>query len=403
MTIAKGVATKVAYAKESTWGVAASGAGTSKYLRRVSSDLNLEKDTYESAEIRIDYQVADFRHGVRRATGSLNGELSAGTYADFIAGALARDFTAVTAATGLTVDIAASGVLFTITRSAGDFIADGFKAGQVVRLTGAGLNAANVGNNLLVVSLTATVLTVKVLSATALVAEAAIAAVTATVVGKVTFAPLTGHTDDSFTIEKWFSDIAQSEVYTGMKVGSVAVQLPASGLVTTDISFSGKDMEITGTTQYFTAATASGTENVYAAVNGAMTVNGELVALITSMDFTVDRAPENLSVVGSNQTAAIITGRIRATGNMSVYFVDAKFRDYFDDETPVAVTVALTASEAKDANVVAFTFPKVKLGSFTKDDTENALTASASFTALLKEANTVGLPETTLYVQDTSL
>ena len=403
MTIAKGVATKVAYAKESAWGVAASGAGVSKYLRRVSSDLNLEKDVYESAEIRTDYQVADMRHGVRRATGSLNGELSAGTYADFIAGALARDFTAVTAATGLTVDIAASGVLFTVTRSAGDFIADGFKAGQVVRLTGAGLNAANVGNNLLVVSLTATVLTVKVLSATTLVAEAAIAAVTATVVGKVTFAPLTGHTDDSFTIEKWFSDIAQSEVYTGMKVGSVAVQLPASGLVTTDISFSGKDMEITGTTQYFTAATISGTENVYAAVNGAMTVNGELVALITSMDFTVDRAPENLSVVGSNQTAAIITGRIRATGNMSVYFVDTKFRDYFDDETPVAVTVALTASEAKDANVVAFTFPKVKLGSFTKDDTENALTASASFTALLKEANTVGLPETTLYVQDTSL
>ncbi len=406
MTIAKGVAVKLAYAKESAWGTAATGSGTSKYLRRVSSEMNLEKDSYESNEIRTDYQVADFRHGVRRATGSVNGELSAGTYADFLAAVVARDFTAGAALTGLGIDIAAgSGGLWTITRAAGDYLADGLKVGQVVQLTaGTGLDAANTNNNALVVGVTALVATVKPLSPDfAFVADAGVTAATLTVVGKETYAPLTNHTDDSFTVEKWFANIAQSEVFTGVKVGSAKVALPASGLVTVDLSLMGKDMAQVGTSQYFTAATAAGTEGVFAAVNGAMTVNGAVVALITSMDFSVERNLENLSVVGSNSVADIVTGRIKATGTMSVYFINAQFRDYFDDETPVAVSVALTASNAKDADVVSFTFPKVKLGSFTKDDKEGALTASASFTALLKETNALGIPETTIHIQDTSL
>jgi hypothetical protein len=50
--ISKGVAKRVAYKKEgSGWGVLA-GAASGKYIRRVTSDFNLTKDTYESGEIR---------------------------------------------------------------------------------------------------------------------------------------------------------------------------------------------------------------------------------------------------------------------------------------------------------------------------------------------------------------
>ena len=399
---AKGVAKKVAYAKESTWGVAPSGSGPSKYLRRVTADFNLEKETYESNEIRTDYQVADFRHGVRSASGTLSAELSPKSYADFMQSVVGRDFTAGVTASSLSVTIAASGNFYTVTRSAGSWITDGFRVGQIVRLSG-GLNAANVNNNLLIVSMTATVLTVRVLSDTALVAEGPIASVTATVVGKYTYAPLSGHTDDSYTFEQWFSDIAQSEVFTGMKVGTMSVSMPATGLVTCEFSMMGKDLTQTGTTAYFTAATPSGTEGIFAAVNGALIVNGQPIGVVTSMDFSVERNMENLSTVGSNSTADIITGRIRATGNMSVYFTNAAFRDYFDDETPISVVVALTTSGAKNADAMTFTFPKVKLGSFSKDDGEGAITASVSFTALLKEANTSGLETTTIAIQDTTL
>ena len=70
--IAKGVSKKIGYRKESTWGTLAGPTG-GKYLRRVTANFNLTKETYESAEIRTDLQISDFRHGVRSAEGSLNG------------------------------------------------------------------------------------------------------------------------------------------------------------------------------------------------------------------------------------------------------------------------------------------------------------------------------------------
>jgi hypothetical protein len=349
------------------------------------------------------YQLVDSRHGVRSADGSLNGELSPGSYSDFMGSILAKDFTTGITTSSASVTIAASGSFFTITRSTGSFITDLLYVGSVVRLVGAGLNAANVGNNLLVVALSATVMTVRVLSGTPLVVEGPIATVTAVVTGKQTLAPLTAHTDDSYTVEEWYSDIAQSEVYTGMKVGTMNVQLPSTGLVTCDFSFMGKDLTQVGTSQYFTSPTASGTTSTLASVSGALIVNGAAVALITSLDFTVERAMENATVVGSNSIADMFTGRIKVNGNISTYFQDAVFRDYFKDETVVSIVVAVTGGQGKTDDVISFVLPKVKLGSFDKADAENGIVASQSFQALLNSDVATGLPATTIMIQDTSI
>jgi hypothetical protein len=402
MTIAKGVSKKVAYKKETAWGTIADPA-SAKYLRRVTANFNLTKETYESAEIRTDYQVADMRHGIRSAEGSLNGELSPSTYSDFMQSVLARNFTAGGTTTGASITIAASGQFYTIERAAGSWIADGFYVGNVVRLDGAGFDTGNVNTNLLVLSMTVTVLTVKVLSGAALVVEGPIAAADVAVVGKQTYAPLTGHTDDSYTIEEWYSDIAQSEVYTGMKVGSMAVQLPATGLVTCDFSFMGKNLDQKGTTQYFTSPTPAGTNGIFASVSGAMVVNGQPVALITSLDFTVERGLEAANVVGSNFAADVFTGRIRVTGNFSTYFQDATFRDYFDTEAKISLVVALSTGSEKNADVVSFAFPLVKIGSATKDDGEMGIVQQHSFTALLNSDVSAGLIGSTMLVQDSAV
>ncbi len=401
MTISKGTSKQVGYKKESAWGVLA-GSTSGKLLRRVTASFNLTKETYESGEIRTDRQIADFRHGVRSADGSLNGELSPASYADFMGSIVGRDFTSAPASASASVTIAAAGSLYTVTRAAGDFLVEGFKVGQVVRLSGVGLDAANVAKNLLIASATATVLTVKVVNNTALTAEGPIASVTVTAVGKTTFVPTSGHTDQSYTVEEWYSDIAQSEVYTGMKLNSMAVQLPATGLTTVDFGFAGKDLTQTGATQYFTSPTAQNSNGIFAAVNGVMLVNGAPVALVTSADFSVERATENATAVGSNSVAEIFTGRIRVTGNMSVYFQDATFRTYFDAETPVSVVLALTTDNTDNSEFVTFTLPKVKLGSFTKDDGELGTVASASFQALLNDVIDAGLPATTIQIQDSA-
>ena len=398
MAISQGVSKRVAYKKETNWGELP-GATGAKEIRRVTATFNLTKETYESQEIRSDYQVASFSHGVRSVDGSINGELSPGTYSDFIASAVAKDFVAGLTIASVTADIAAAVGLgtkaFTVTRSTGSWITNGVRAGMLVQFTGA-TNPENNTNNVLVIGVSALVLTVQVLSDTMLVAESA-ATLAVAQPGKQTWAPLTGHTDDSYTFEEWYADIAQSEVYTGNKVGSVAMQLPSTGLVTCDITFMGKNLQQDGTVAYFTTPSAANTEGIFAAVSGAVVVNGVPRALITSADFTIDRGLEAANVVGSNFAADVFTGRIRVNGNISTYFSDGQFRDYFNDETEISLVFALTNGTEKDAAAMTFAMPRVKLGSDGKQDGEMGITRDHSFVALLKEN------DTTIYVQDTTL
>ena len=400
--ISKGVSKLVGYKKETTWGVPA-GATGGKLLRRVTADFNLVKENYESNEINPSFQTIDSRHGVRSVEGSLEAELSPGTYSDFIGSILAKDFAVGGTTAGASITIATSGVLYTLTRAAGSFLADGFYVGNIIRLTGAGFAPANVGNNLLIVGLSALVATVVLLSGTALVAEGPIAAAGVNVVGKQSYVPLTGHTDQSYTVEQWFSDIAQSEVYTGLKPASIALSLPSTGLVTASLSFMGKNLEQTGTTQYFTSPAATNTEGIFAAVSGAVIVNGLPVGLITSADLSISRNQEAANVVGSNSAADIFVGRITVNGSMSVYFQDTTFRDYFDDEAKISLVFALTTGEEKDAEAMSFAMGKVKVNSSSRQDAELGLTQSMDFQALQNEVVTGGLVASTILVQDTTL
>lgn len=402
MAIAKGVSKLVAVKKETVWGVPAGVTG-GKLLRRVTADFNLTKENYSSNEINPSFQTIDSRHGVRSVEGSLEAELSPGTYSDFIGSILAKDFAIGGTTTAASITIATSGDLYTVTRAAGSFLTDGFYVGNIIRLTGAGFAPANVGNNLLIVSLTALVATVVLLSGTPLVAEGPIAASDVNVVGKQSYVPLTGHTDQSYTVEQWFSDIAQSEVYTGLKPASIALSLPSTGLVTASISMMGKNLEQTGTTQYFTSPAATNTEGIFAAVSGAVIVNGLPVGLITSADLSIARNQEAANVVGSNSAADIFVGRITATGSLSVYLQDTTFRDYFDDEAKVSIVFALTTGEEKDAEAMSFAMGKVKINSGSKTDAELGLTQSMDFEALQNEVVSGGLVASTILVQDTTL
>ena len=401
--LAKGVDKKIAYRKETTWGVVAPNSGA-KQLRRVTSQFNQKAEELQSAEIRQDYQIADYRHGSLSTEGSLNGELSPSTYADFFAAALAKNFAAGGSTTGASLTIAVSGSFYTITRAAGSWLTDGFYVGNVIRLTGAGFAPANVGKNIQILSITALVLTVRTFDENTLTAEGPIAAAGAAVVGKQTFAPLTGHTSDSFTVEEFYGGgVNVSEVHTGNKVGSVAVQLPASGFCTVDFTFMGKGMMQTGASQHFATATAAPTSGLTVGVSGSVLVNGVPAGVITNASFNIDRGLEAAVVVGSKYAADIFDGRINVTGDFSTYFENEVYRDYFIDETKISLVFALTTGSEANAEVISFVLPSVKLGSSSRNDGETGIVQDHSFQAILNTVTTTGLPATTLLIQDSSV
>jgi len=399
MPTATGINKTVSYKKETTFGVLPTAAGA-QTIRRVSSSFNLTKETYQSEEIRTDYQLSDFRHGVRSVEGNVSGELSAGTYADFLASALARNWTAATPSTLDSTTIASVGGTYTITRTTGSYLTDGVRVGNVIRLTG--FATANNDKNLLVIALTATVATVITLNGNTLTPETVASGGTYAVTGKSTYAPTTGHTDDSYSFESWYSDIGQSEVYVGNKVNTVGIALPATGLTTVEIGFMGQDLKQRGTTQYFTSPTAQGTNGIFAAVNGALIVNGAPVALVTSANINVNRNMTSEAVVGSNIRPEIYEGRIVVDGDFSTLFQDGTFAGYFDTEAEISLVIALTANSSANSEFMSFTLPRLKLSTDTKDDGEKGLVSQNSFQAL-KGTGANGFEATTIMIQDSSL
>ena len=399
MPTATGINKTVSYKKETTFGVLPTAAGA-QTIRRVSSSFNLTKETYQSEEIRTDYQLSDFRHGVRSVEGNVSGELSAGTYADFLASALARNWTAATPSTLDSTTIASVGGTYTITRTTGSYLTDGVRVGNVIRLTG--FATANNDKNLLVIALTATVATVITLNGNTLTPETVASGGTYAVTGKSTYAPTTGHTDDSYSFESWYSDIGQSEVYVGNKVNTVGIALPATGLTTVEIGFMGQDLKQRGTTQYFTSPTAQGTNGIFAAVNGALIVNGAPVALVTSANININRNMTSEAVVGSNIKPEIYEGRIVVDGDFSTLFQDGTFANYFDTEAEISLVIALTANSSANSEFMSFTLPRLKLSTDTKDDGEKGLVSQNSFQAL-KGTGANGFEATTIMIQDSSL
>jgi len=399
MPASSGVFKQIAIKEETTYGVVPSASGA-QLLRRVDFPMNLSKDSFQSNEIRPDLQALDERHGVRRVSGTLNGELSPGSYAPYLGALLKRDFAAKTAIAGLSITIAASASLWTLTRATGSWITDGVRLGMGVRLTAGTFNAANLNKNMFVVGVTALALTVSVMNGTALVAEGPIASATLSVPGKVTFVPTTGHTDKSYSVEEWFADNSLSQVYSGVKFTSAAIQLPPTGLATIGLSALGQDLKIRGVTRYFTSPTAASSSGIVAAVNGILRVGAQTLASVRGLNFTIDAIFTGDPVVGSNVVPTQFAGRVRVSGQFTAYLEDAVLRDLFVDEVPTSMLVVMTTDNTPAADFMSFAMTRVKLNSAETSDGEGGITRTYGFSALLDLSG--GANEaTTISIQDT--
>ena len=401
MPIAQGVSKQLRYKKEVSWGVAP-GVGSAQQLRRVTSSIDLQKQTYASEEIRTDQQDAEFRHGVRSVAGTLNGELSVGTYNDFYAAVLRQGWQTA-ATTGALTNVTAATASPQFVRAAGSFLTDGFKVGDVIRWTGWTVATENNDRNFLITALTATDMTGAFLDGTAVGAKAAGDSVTATLVGKKTFVPTTGHTDDSFAFEHWYSDVAQSELFLGCKIQNMAFSLPPTGIATVSMEVMGKDIQ-TATAQYYTSPTAVTTGGTLAAVNGAMYIGGTKVALLTGLDFTINSNLTAEPVVGSNSYPSIFQGRVQVDGNATVFFEDATYRDVFINETETSIIGVFTENNTPTSGFTSFVFPRVKSGGSGKDDGEKGIIQTVPFKMLINVNGGSGTDsvQSTISIQDSA-
>lgn len=404
MPISMGVFKTTRLARQVSKGTLAP-AGGGQIVRREQSTFELAKETYTTeSEITSTQQVTSSRHGVKLVNGKITGILSPLTYSDPLSAVLRRDFTTVAAITAASITIAGAGPTYTVTRAAGSFLTDGIKIGMGVRLTAGAFNVANLSKNLLVIGVTATVLTVMTLNGSTLFAEGPIATATVTVPGKVTFAPTTGHTSIYHTVEEWMPDVPFSERNIDCKFTQANLSLPGTGNAKIDFTANGLN-QTNSASAYFTAPMAETSTQSLVAASGLLLVGGVAQAIVTDLSINIDgKGNPAEGVVGSDIRPDIFVGKVMVSGSFTAYFDSGVIPAMFTGEVSTAIVSALTAGSAANADFMTFTMSDVRINSSTPDDNETGLKRVFAFVAVLNAAGGPALATqlTTLQICDSA-
>lgn len=373
---------QIAYAPETTFGTPAL-AGSSQFIRRVSSTLVVNKNAIASNEVRSDQQVFDVRHGVRQAGGALEGELSTGTYDDFMQAVMRGTWaTGISASntqlTSVVANAAASNVVFT----GGDLLALGFKVGDVVRFTGM-TQAANNNTNFRVTSIGGA--NNRTMGVTPPPVDSA-SSTTFTVV--VPGRKLTnGTVQRSFTIEQRNPDISVSERFSGCRIGAMNVSLNPNSMATARFDVLGLDGTVLsgGSFPYFTSPTAETATGVLAGVSGSIRLAGVEQGIVTAADFSINCNLRADPVVGALTVPQIFYGRTVVTGSISAFLRDAALLNAFLNETETDFVVQLNGAGPQPQDFLCFSFQRVKLNGVSKTiGPDGGVIATFPFQALLR-------------------
>jgi len=341
---------QMAYANEVTWGVIPAVAFTS--LRFTGEGLNFNIANIVSNEIRSDRQITDLVQVDAEASGPLNFEMSYGTYDDFLLGAL-FDSAWSTAVAVSETDITAANADNSYNTTAGDFVTDGVVPGMWLLAAGFS-NAANNGF-FRVVSVTTT----KIVAAGLTLVDETAGTRTFDNSGMIR----NGVTENSFVMEKFFSDKTQYHTFAGCLVSTLTLNLIVGEFLTGSMEFLGKDMvrdTATAGSGAYGAASTTPVMNAVANVQSILEGGTELVApyALRQVTCTINNNLRGLKAIGVLGNFDIGIGRSLINGTMQMYFEDGAMVDKFinSTETKLEFVVQDTAG-----NAYVVSFPRIKI------------------------------------------
>ena len=397
---ANGIDSLIVISKQSAEGSKAAAGGGQIYPR-VTATFDTEADKYASAEIDASQQQGDTRLGNFRTTGAIKAEAACGAYAPLMAALLRRDFTAGgVAAAQTTIAAAASG----LTRSAGSWLAEGFRAGSVVRITGmTAPAAANNAKNFFVTSVTATNLNGQFMDGSAMIVKAAGDSVGVAAVGKRSFTPLSGHTTDWFTAEVQDPKIGVHRSFVDQLVSKMDIAVQPNGITSLDFTLMGKAEGPTTAVPYFPTPLAAPGTGKFSGATAMLSVNGIPSQICTGMSVSLDGQVKVDPVIGSKYATAASRGKVMGSGQFTVLLQDTTYLDYFKSETEIPLAYAMASGTAPTADVLALAMGRIKITSAKIDDGEKNKIVTCAFDVLRYKGADAQHEATTLTIQDSAL
>jgi len=183
------------------------------------------------------------------------------------------------------------------------------------------------------------------------------------------------------TFEDGALDIGYYRVFTGCAVDSWSISVAPNQMVTSTFSWVGKDQDPITQTSLDASPTAPTGNEPYDSFTGTIKEGGTDIAIVTSLDFTLNNSLAPTSVIGSQVTPQLEYGRGAVTGTLELYYEDDSLLAKFLDETETSLE--FTLDDGVSGNLYTFTFPRVKLNSGDVPvENEQSRMISMSFTAL---------------------
>jgi hypothetical protein len=340
-------------------------------------------------------------------TGSITGELSPGTYFDFIeAGFLGTKASAITASDSDFTSVTASNSGSSFTFAGGDPVAKGYRVGMVLNFTNLAVAANNSTNFVITGFSGSSNRTVGVYPAPTDEASPD-SAFNVTSVGKSVYVPTSGHVSRKFGFEHYYTTLDYHNFFTECRIASLKWGLPATGMATFEVGVLGRDMESASgaSSPFFTSPTAANTNGLFTAVNGLLRVGGSTVGVVTGLNIDLNTNASVQPVVGQNFTPEIFIGRANVTGQMTAMLDGSTLLDDFKNESEIDLLCYMTTTSAVNSPYNTIYLPRIKLSDAAvavSGETQQILTIP--FQALLSTATTssTGIEATTIQVCDSA-
>lgn len=359
----------VAYKVQSALGSIASGAGGTILRVAGGSGGALTKAATGSKEVRADGMMTRGRHGMQKAGGSWDTEVSLGNLETIIQ-AIMRDTWDVSAlalnSANFTSLATATNV---ITLTSGDPRTLGLRVGDVIRCANLTQAAGN-GKNLRITGLTATTITVDVVIGTGAVAAAA------TITRPKRIIQSGSLTKRYFTTDEYEVDLDQSEVMQDFVFSNMKFSMQANGIIACTVGGvnTGAYQGLTGASAPSLTGPTQSTGVVLAVADATLRLNGVDQVALTGFDITMDIGATGPDVFGSaaqKVSPDVFTGQASIGVNITALRADLQALTDFLAETQYELHVLMTENTSEPKNFLSMYMGNLTLGGAAKSAISN--------------------------------
>ena len=339
-----------------------------KELRFTGESLSLQLSSTESQEINDARQIIDLVQTGSECGGSINLELSAGTYDDFMLALIgAADWTnVINISANSTIAFTAGTSISDLDEISGTGLFGGVAPGQWLLVSGA-TNAKNNGMKK-VKTVAAGLLTLETFGSLA----DEVAGASISIKGKMLRNPSTGaaFVKKSFSFERYHSDVGKFFIFKGMRANTLNLNFATQSIITGSIDFMGQSSEVDDATFVpnnvggVNAATTTKVLNAITDVkNENIIIDGEVAdeSYIQSLSLSITNNLRGVKAIGYKGNAEITEGRLAVTGNLSIYFNSVEYYNKYINSSEFGIAYSVVNEET--GRGYAFTLPRVKISS----------------------------------------